>query len=321
MNISLFEKLAEEGLISAASLEKTKAASGTKLLSVHWELKVVLYLGVLLLSGGLGVLVYKNIDTISHQAVLFVIAFLCLGGFYYSFRHRQPFAWTKVDSPSVFAEYAILLACLLLVTFLTYLQVQYETFGTRYGMATFIPMVVLLFSAYYFDHLGVLSLAITNFAAWMGVTITPYRIFSRNDFSSDRLIYTGMLLGLILLAVAFVSQHKKLKRHFAFTYSNFGTHILFIALLCALIVFDSKLTWSGILAGVCAFMLWQAFRYRSFYFALVVVLYGYVELNYIVLRWLETVAVDTVVTFLYFIISGTGMVFLLLRLNKTLRRP
>lgn len=321
MNIPLFEKLFGEGLISAGSLENVKAAAGRKLFSLHWDLKIVLYLGVLLLSGGLGILIYENIDTIGHQAVLFVIAFLCMGSFYYSYRHKQPFAWTKVNSPHAFGDYTILLGCLLLITFIGYLQAQYEVFGTRYGAATFIPMVVLLFSAYYFDHLGVLSLAITNFAAWMGVTITPYRIFSRNDFSSDRLIYTGMLLGLILLAAAFVSQYKNLKKHFAFTYANFGTHILFISVLCALFMFLEKWTWSIVLTGVCAFMLMQAFRHRSFYFALVVVLYGYMGLNYVVIKWLEPSHVDFEVILFYFILSGAGMIFLLIRLNKMLRHP
>jgi len=76
MNIQLFEKLSGEGLVSPESLQKVKAAEGKKLFSLHWELKTILYLGVLLLSGGLGILIYKNIDTIGHQAILFAIAAL-----------------------------------------------------------------------------------------------------------------------------------------------------------------------------------------------------------------------------------------------------
>lgn len=320
MNIPLFEKLAEEELISAGSLEKVKTVAGRKLFSVHWELKTMLYLGVLLLSGGLGILIYENIDTIGHQAILFAIALLCMGSFYYSNRHRQPFSWTKTDSPHAFADYAILLGCLLFVTFITYLQAQYEVFGTRYGAATFIPMVVLLFSAYYYDHLGVLSLGITNFAAWMGVAITPYRIFSQNDFSSDRLIYTGMLLGTILLAAAFISKYRSLKKHFAFTYSNFGTHILFIAVLSALFSFERSMAlWSAVLAGVCAFVYFQALRYRSFYFMLIMVLYAYTGLSYLVLRLFEPVEGYFTICMLYFLTSSVSVILLLIRLNQKLR--
>src|SRR5882672_2103524 len=79
MNPLLAEQLHAQGLLSDTSLEKVKAAEAGRLFSVHWELKTLLYLGVLLLSGGLGVLVYKNIDTIGHQAVLAFIAAVSAG--------------------------------------------------------------------------------------------------------------------------------------------------------------------------------------------------------------------------------------------------
>ena len=69
------------------------------------------------------------------------------------------------------------LAALLLLTFITYLQVQYNVFGDRFGLATFIPMIILFYCAYYFDHLGVLSMAVANLAAWMGIAVTPLKYF------------------------------------------------------------------------------------------------------------------------------------------------
>ncbi len=62
MDIPIFDKLYREGLITESSLQKVKAVEQTRLFSLHWELKTLLYLGVVLLSGGLGILVYKNID-------------------------------------------------------------------------------------------------------------------------------------------------------------------------------------------------------------------------------------------------------------------
>ena len=45
-------------------------------------------------------------------------------------------------------------------------------------------MVVLFFTAYYFDHIGVLSMAIVNLAAWLGLAVTPMEILRENDFSN-----------------------------------------------------------------------------------------------------------------------------------------
>ncbi len=127
-------------------------------------------LGVLLLTGGLGILVYKHIDTIGHQAVLAFIALVTAGSFFYCYRKRSPFSWSgKSRSPIPSLIISCSWVCLSLLIFLGYLQYQYDVFGDHYGSATFIPMVILFFAAYYFDHLGALSLAITNLAAWAGI--------------------------------------------------------------------------------------------------------------------------------------------------------
>lgn len=322
MNIQLFEKLSEEGLVSPESLQKVKAAEGKGLFSLHWELKTLLYLGVLLLSGGLGILIYKNIDTIGHQAILFAIAGLCLGCFYYARKHKPPFSWNKALSPNGFFDYIVLLACLLFVTFITYMQAQYNVFGTRYGLAALIPLLLLSFSAYYFDHLGVLSMAITNFAAWLGVSITPYHIFSQNDFSSDRLIYTGLLLGLILITAGLLSERKNIKQHFAFTYHNFGTNILFISLLSALFVFDGAyLIWFLLLAGVSALIYSLALKKHSFYFLLITILYAYIGVTYVFMRFLLQGSGEggVYLAIFYFIGSGIGVAMFLVNLNKKVK--
>lgn len=319
MNVQLFEKFSGEGLVSPESLQKVKAP---RFFSLHWELKTLLYLGVLLLSGGLGILIYKNIDTIGHQAILFAIAALCLGCFYYTRRYKPPFSWNKVLSPNGFFDYIVLLGCLLFVTFITYMQAQYNVFGTRYGLAAFFPMIVLFFSAYYFDHIGVLSLGITNFAAWLGVSITPYHILSQNDFSSDRLIYTGLLLGVILITAGLLSTKKNIKQHFSFTYHNFGVHILFIALLSALIVFEGiYMLWFVVLAGVATAIYFMALKNRSFYFLLITILYAYVGLTYVVMRLLvEGSSIEGIyLAIFYFIGSGIGVAVFLVRLNKKLK--
>lgn len=91
-----------------------------------------------------------------------------------------------------------------LLIFLGYLQFEYDVFGDHSGSATFIPMVILFITAYYFDHPGVLSLAITNLGAWAGIAITPLSILRDGNFSDGHLIFTGVLLGVVLLAAGLV---------------------------------------------------------------------------------------------------------------------
>ena len=324
MHRSTFEKLHAEGLISDASLQRVKAFEKHRLFSLFWELRTLLYLGVLLLTGGLGILVYKNIDTIGHQAVLAFIAAVTAGCFIYCFRQRAPFSWGLVKAPTPVFEYILLLGCLSLLIFLGYLQYAYEVFGHNYGLATFIPMVILFAVAYAFDHLGVLSLAITNLGAWAGIVITPYSMLRFGDFSTPRLIYTGLLLGAVLLAMGRLTEQRRIKAHFELTYSNFGLHLFFVSALAGLFHFDKvwSFWWLG-LTGAAFFCYIRATTRRSFYFVLVLILYAYIALCYLVLRLLDMSHWERIYSqyflCLYFIGSAVSIILLLIRINRQLK--
>lgn len=323
MNTSLFERLHREGLISDLSLERIQQRARSGLFSVHWELKTILYLGILLLAGGLGILIYKNIDTIGHQVILAAIASLSVGCFVYCERKKLPFSTGKVPAPNPYFDYILLLGCLTLISFITYLQVQYTAFGERYGLATFIPMVILFFCAYYFDHLGVLSMAIVNLAAWMGIAITPLRILKDNDFADSEIIFAGLALGVLLNVMAYVSRHKIIKAHFSFTYANFGMNILFIACLAGMFHFDDLyMLWLLPLAGAVFYFYRRAIAERSFYYLLMLTIYGYIGISYVVIRSMMYGSLEMgffYFIFLYFIFTGIGVVTFLNKMNKKLK--
>lgn len=324
MNRSLSDKLYGEGLLSGSSYEKIKAQHEKQLFSVHWETRTILYLGILLVTGGLSILVYKNIDTLTHQAVLGFIGLVCSVSFFYCFKTKLPFSLSQVKVPNAFFDYVLLLGCLMFITFIAYFQYQYNVFGNRYGLATFIPMIVLFLTAYYFDHLGILSLAITNLAAWVEISVTPLHILEANDFNDAGIIYSGILLGIFLVLMGLLSVKKKFKAHFGFTYTNFGMHILFIALLAAMINFESiSLIWFLLLSGVGWYFYIQSKKEKSFYYVLVATLYTYIGLSYVVVKLLSSISSLEIgivyIGFIYFIASAVGMILFLIRTNKTLK--
>jgi hypothetical protein len=323
MNPPLFERWRADALISDASFDRLRAAEKNRLFSLHWELRTLLYLGVLLISGGLGILIYKNIDTIGHTAIICFIAAISIAGFVYCFKKAVPWATSKVEAPNPYFDYVLLMACLAMVSFTGYLQYQYHVFGERYGLATFIPMLLLFAAAYYFDHLGILSMAITALCAWAGISVTPMRILQDNDFGNTSLIVTGIVTGLALLAAAALSRFRSLKAHFSFTYTNFGMHLLFISVLAALFVFEGLfLLWFLVLVGVTFYFYTQAEKQKSFYILLVLTIYFYIGLSFTVIRLLEIIGSNEgsiYLGFMYFIGSAIGLVLFLIRMNKKLK--
>jgi hypothetical protein len=97
-DIEIVDKLLKEGTLGEASSQKIKSVYSGRLFSVGFELRTLLYSGILLLSTGLGVLVYKNIDSIGHLAIILFIAAIssaCIG---YSYMKRLPYSNEKVIS-------------------------------------------------------------------------------------------------------------------------------------------------------------------------------------------------------------------------------
>jgi hypothetical protein len=146
------------------SSSKSKA-TGQELFFSHNELKLFLYLAVLSLQPE-SILIYQNIDTIGHVAILTILLILTLFVIILALR-IQGFRREETSFENPIYDYLILAAILLTCIFIGYLQFQYTTFGTHYGLATLIPTVIGLFCAYYFDNKSILSIAITGLAAYM----------------------------------------------------------------------------------------------------------------------------------------------------------
>ncbi len=322
MDIRIFKKLLIGHLITEDEFEKIQLQEQEPV-SVHWDLRTLLYLGIVLLTTASGILVYKNIDTIGHDIIIIAIAILCTGCFWYSFKNAKGYSNKKITSSNIWFDYILLMGCLLLLTFVGYLQFEYEIFGNRWGLATFIPMVLLFIAAYYFDHLGVLSLAIVNLAAWVGISVAPLQMLKENDFDNARLIYSGIVLGTLLVAVSFLSAIKNIKAHFYFTYKNFGCHILLISLLAAMFYFEKYyLIWFLLLSVACFLFFKNAIKENSFYFLVITILYAYIGLSYVFMRLLfrENSADDSIyIATIYFILSGIGLIWLFIHYNKIIK--
>lgn len=311
----MLQQLATAGVLSEAEELKIAQFEQQKNFSVHWELRLMLYLGVVMLSTGLGLLVYKNIDTIGHSVIIGLIGLISAGCFFYAYRHRKPFSWQLVESDSPFADYALLLGCLTFLTMEGYLQYQYQFFGERYGLITFIPAVLFLFCAYFFDHRGALSMGLTAFGSWVGLTVTPLGVFS-NDFSNFDIIITALLFGSVLVGIGWFSEKKDFKKHFTFTYLLLGGNLALIAAFTGMVA-QNKLLFALPLAALCVFFIRYARQSQSFLFLLMGMVYGYIGLTYLMFSWMDSDLLFWTGQF-YFVATAGFVIYFFLNYKKFL---
>ena len=268
--------LVEKNIITSEQSDFLKKEDAQSLVSLHWEIRILLLAGVSFLCGGLGILVYKHIDTIGHQVIIGFIALATLLCGWFVYQKRQPFLIEKAQKEQPLADNMLLLGCSLFLILEGYLQYQYQIFGTRYGLATLILTVLFIFCAYRFDHIGVLTMAMTAFVSWAGLTVTPLSIFKEDVFRHEpALIHTGMATGAILIITGLLLRFRKIKPHFAFSYLNFGFNLVCIAALYGALSID-KIPYSMICLTFCILGILYARHEQSYFFLLGGVIYGYI---------------------------------------------
>ncbi|MFD1469029.1 DUF2157 domain-containing protein [Hymenobacter caeli] len=317
----LLADLEARGLLPPAQAAALAAYERQRPFSLHYELRALLYLGITLLSGGLGVLIYQNIERIGHGVVVAGIAALMAACLAYAARHRPAFTWGVAPSPGLLPEYLLLLGCLLFLVLEGYLQAQYQLFGTRFGLAAALPTALFFGIAYGFDHRGVLSMAVTALASWVGVSIAPLAAYAQNDYAT--LSGPAAVLGLGLGGLGLWSDLTNHKRHFAFAYLSLGGNLALVALTAALFLGPAQTgvpRWVAlpVLLATCAGLAWYARRTQSYLFLLMGAVFGYVAFSYLcfeVLGFIDGVALGL----LYFPLTAAGVVVFLVNMKRILR--
>ncbi|MEC5166702.1 hypothetical protein RCH18_002450 [Flavobacterium sp. PL11] len=273
------QTLFDKQLITEEQYKQISSYRSLNIFSLNAELKIFLYLSVLLFTSGIGVLIYQNIDTIGHSIIISLIVIVTAICYYFSFKKAPPFQKNQMHFESSVMEYIVLTANLLTCILIGYLQIQYNTFGTNYGLATIIPTAIGLFSGYYFDNKNVLSLALMGLAAYIGLTVTPQSFLKNGLYDTNSLSYAATGLGIVLILWNCYSFKIKLKIHFALIFLTFALHLIGISCLNNIIDNNYYLLFSFILGIATYYFYNYSYQIKAVSLFIFTVLYGFIGLN------------------------------------------
>ena len=151
------------GRITADAAAPLIAAERREIVSLYAEVRVLAWLGVMLIVTGVGIFVSKNLDRIGPLAVATAIGMASAGCYFDS-------AWRRAHSrTSVLSDYVLLLAALLLSTDLGYIEHQFHLLGPEWPRHFLLLAIVHGVTAYAFSSAALLSLSIGALAAWLGI--------------------------------------------------------------------------------------------------------------------------------------------------------
>lgn len=229
------QKLSDKGLLSNEQQTSIRNYFSLGIFSVRNELLFLMYLSVLLFTSGVGVLIYKNIDTIGHTIILLILFALILGCYYFCFKKSKGFTTQDIDFDNPIYNYLVLLATILCCTFMGYLQYQYHIFGKQFEISILISAFIALGTAYYFNNKSALSIGLTALATSIGITLTPQTLIDNDVYWNENFSYYGLGLGLIVILWAIYSQKIDLKKHFNLVLLTFTLHLTSICCIAGLI--------------------------------------------------------------------------------------
>ena len=300
------------GILNGKQATLLRRIYGRELFSVHWELRLLLYAGILTLTTGLGLLIAKYFASIGHLALLAAIALGCAGCFAYCLRRGGGFSAQLVPASDTAYDYVLLLGCLLLGTLQGYLELRYQVLARHWNWWLLGSGLCYLFCAHYFDNRLVLSLALSTLGAWLGVKTS---LLAGGRWEAA---LRGNAIGFGSAVVVAGAAQVRLgwKRHFLPVHLHLGVNILLAALVSGI---DSRTTGPFYLAGLLAVgagCTLYAQRARRFAFLLYAVLYGYLGITLFALqhrRW------RTEGVLLYFLLTAAALVAALVVFHRRFR--
>ena len=275
-------KLLKENLIDENQFQHLNEVAEKQKFSVFYELRTLLYLGVLLFTSGVALLIYTNLGEFGHYIALLAISVICILSFKYVLEKEISFSNQKIDAPTPYYDYALLLGALLFISLQGYLHFMYAIFDGYWSYNTLLNSAILFVLAYRFDHIGLLSMAISSLASFIGVTVTPQDWMNYDMFEFKEIYQIGIGFSIVLTATGISLDLKGIKKHFTFTYVNFASLIFFFCVFTGLFEHRSlRILYFLLLAAGVTGAIFYANWKKSFIFLIYAFLSAYIGVTYL----------------------------------------
>jgi hypothetical protein len=257
-------RLQEGNVLSAAQAALFDRVARRGLVSVRFEIRALLYAGVLLLTSGVGVLVAERRQEIGPLAIATGIALASAACLFWVARRAARFSWGEVPSPNVAFDYVLLLGLLLFASDLAYVEAQFTVLGPRWPYHLLIVGVVYLLVAYRCDSRTALGLSLATLAAWRGLSLSLVAA----AFAPGDLRASAIVLGTLYVGAAALSRRLARKAHFEEIFGTAGLLLLLGGLLSGVLHEPAWGRWLIALLAVAGGVMGVAFHLgRSLYFA------------------------------------------------------
>lgn len=283
----VFDLLASKNFINKEQHQAINEYQKLGLFSIRNELLFLLYISILLFTSGVGVIIYKNIDTIGHTILLILLFLLTSACFYFCFKKAKGFSKQEVVFDNPLYEYLVLFTTILMCTLIGYFQYNLNFQNSNYSVATLISALAALGMAYYFDNKSALTIGITALGSFVGLSLKIQTIFENGSFNDTNLLIAGILFGVLLLVWQRFSEKSALKIHFSFVLLTFALHLIAISCLSGSSQDTYWFFYLLIMAAVLYYFYLKSISFKAISWYVFIMFYGYIGLNMLLFKVID----------------------------------
>lgn len=309
MNIAgLLSKLRNAQKISPAQGELLLDLHEKKIFSIHRELRLFLYAGILMVITGAGLTIKQYFSSLGDIAIISALTFCCAAAWIYCFARGSAFSMDEVASPHIAFDYILFFGCACFSMDIAYIETQFHILADWWKNYLLVSAAIFFYLAYRFDNRLVLSLALSTLAAWFGFTLSGSRSLLEEYYRFYAVAY-----GLLVLCGGVLLYRLAVKKHFFDIYLNFAVHFLCAALISGVVEFKISAIYFPALLIACAALAFYAVRVRKFLYMLYAVIYGYIGLSIVIVDQIHR---QTFFIFAYFIVTSLLMIGLIFKMSR-----
>ncbi|HEX5856064.1 MAG TPA: hypothetical protein VFZ57_10625, partial [Thermoanaerobaculia bacterium] len=229
------ERLRGEGVLPQGRSILLGRVARRELVSVRLEIRAALYVGVLLVTSGVGLFLKENHERIGPAAIGIAIGLAATACLVWASSRSAFFSWGEAVSSHAAFDYVLLLGALLVATDLAYLEARLKLLGGIWPWHLLVVAVFYLLLAHRFDSKMLLTLALAAFAAWRGIAVSLAGT-SLGAGDPARLRIEALACGALFVALGVAAARLQKKAHFEDVYVSAGLLLVFGGLLSG--VFD-----------------------------------------------------------------------------------
>ena len=314
---SAVERLVGEGVLTPEQALMPRRAARGELLSIRFELRMLLWLGVSLVLAGVGLLVKENLDRIGPLTIAVALGAAAAACLAWVARTTTPFSWGEQPSPNLPFDYVLLLGAALLGADLAFIEVKFTPLGPNWPWHLFWTSLIFAALAARFDSRVVWSLALFTFAAWRGVSMGTLASAPLGNWQPALLRVNAIACGALFVAGGSLLLHFRRKAHFEPVAAHIGWLLVIGGLAAGMLDPQAQPPWAAwalALIAVAGILAWLAARAHRFWLFAMGLLGAYAAVSKFVV---ESVRLNTQRE-VWFLASSIALVAVLVTIRRRL---